>query len=187
MKTWVALLRAVNLAGRNAVAMADLRALLGELGFRDVRSLLQSGNLVFGAEEGTGDQLESLLREATRERLGLDTGFFVRDPKEWQEAIDRNPFLREAETDPGHLLVTFLAEAPPEARVSALRSAIRGREAVASGGPGRRHLYIHYPDGVGRSRLTSTVIERHLGTSGTARNWNTVLKVGAALGLDRTP
>ena len=178
MKTHVALLRAVNLAGHNRVRMADLRELLSELGLGDVESLLQSGNLVFGSRGRTSLRLEGMLRKAASDRLGLDTEFFVRTAAEWAAIVDDNPFPDEAKRDPARLLVMCLREAPGRDRLDALEEAIVGRELVRGA---ERQLYIVYPDGVGRSRLTGALIEKKLDTSGTARNWNTVLKVAARL------
>ena len=87
-----------------------------------------------------------------------------------------NPFPKEAKTDPGHLLVMFLKAAPGAAAVRGLQQQIKDRELVRGIG---RELFITYPDGVGRSRLTATMIEKALETRGTARNWNTVLKIQA--------
>jgi uncharacterized protein (DUF1697 family) len=171
---YIALLRGVNVGGRTSVAMADLRALLTELGFADGRSLLQSGNLVFrGDGRGTAD-LERMLQEATAQHLGLRTDFFVRSAPEWNTIIEDNPFRDAAERDPSHLLVMVLKDAPSTAQVETLRAAIKGNEVVHADG---RHLYIVYPDGIGRSRLTNIVIEKALSTRGTGRNWNTVLKL----------
>lgn len=176
MSRRIALLRAVNIGSHNRVAMSDLRGLLEGMGFEDPRTVLQSGNLVFGSDGRASARLEEDLHEAVRSRLGVDTDVLVRTPEEWAAVIEDNPFPAEAEDDPGHLLVVFLAEPPVAARVRALHDAIQGREVVR---PGDRHLYIHYPDGVGRSRLTAALIEKHLGTRGTARNWKTVLKLAA--------
>jgi uncharacterized protein (DUF1697 family) len=95
---------------------------------------------------------------------------------DWKAVIAGNPFSEEAARDPGHLLVVALKDAPDRAAAAALRNAITGREVVRVRG---RHAYIVYPDGIGRSRLTTVVIEKKLGTRGTGRNWNTVLKLGA--------
>lgn len=179
MTTHVALLRAVNLGGHNKVAMADLRRLLTELGFSGVRSLLQSGNLVFDARGHTSTRLEQLLETAASERLGLDTEFFVRTAREWSAIAAGNPFPRDAKRDPARLLVMFLKRAPARGAVMALRRGLSGREALRARG---KHVYIFYPDGIGRSRLTNTVIETRLGTRGTGRNWNTVRKLAALLG-----
>ena len=180
MTTHIGLLRAVNVAGQNMVGMAALRSLLEELGMRDVRSLLQSGNVVFRSDMG-GARLESLLESGARKRLGLETEFFVRSAAEWRAAIAGNPFRAEARRDPGRLVLMCLKEAPERKDVAALQKAITGREVVRAKG---RHAYIVYPDGQGRSRLTVVLIERKLGTSGTARNWNTVVKLGALAHAD---
>jgi uncharacterized protein (DUF1697 family) len=177
--THIGLLRAVNLAGLNKVGMAELRALLAELGMHDVRSLLQSGNVVFRSDVHTATQLEGVLERAVLKRLGLETDVFVRTASDWKTIVAGNPFPEEAERDPGHLLVIFLKEAPGREDVTALQSAIKGREVVRARG---RHAYVVYPDGIGRSRLTSALIEKKLATRGTGRNWNTVLKLGALAG-----
>ena len=179
MTIHIGLLRAVNLAGHNKVGMADLRELLAGLGMRDVRSLLQSGNLVFRSGGRTTTQLERLLEDAAAKRLGLVTDFLVRTANDWKAVMAGNPFPQEAARDPSHLLVIFLKEAPDREKVTALQKAITGREVIQAKG---RHAYIVYPDGIGRSRLTSALIEKKLGTRGTGRNWNTVLKLGALAG-----
>jgi uncharacterized protein (DUF1697 family) len=174
--TFVALLRAVNVAGHQQVAMSDLRELLARLGFKDVRSLLQSGNLVFRSASGDTTRSERRLETAAKRELGLGAEFFVRSAEELRALVAGNPFPNEAKRDPGHLLAVFLKAAPDAASAKALSEAITGREMVRVIG---RHAYIVYPDGVGRSRLTNALIERKLGTRGTARNWNTILKLGA--------
>jgi len=176
MTTHVALVRAINVAGRNRVSMAELRDLMAELGFANVQSLLQSGNLVFDSRAGTPARLESLLEQAAKDHLQLETAFFVRTAKEWAEIVAGNPFPDEAKRDPAHLVVQFLKGAPDHEHVTALEKAIVGREVIRAGG---RHLYIVYPDGIGRSKLTNALIEQKLGMQGTARNWNTVLKLAS--------
>ena len=174
MTRYVALLRAVNLGAHNRVAMAELRALCERLGMKNSCTLLQSGNLVFESAARSSTALEKTLEEAAGESLGVRTDFFVRTAAEWSALVAANPFKTEAKSDPGHLLLMCLKEAPGRAAVTALEQAIRGRERVR---PGGRHAYFVYPDGVGRSRLTNVLIESKLGTRGTARNWNTVLKL----------
>jgi len=176
MMTYVALLRGINVGGHKPVAMAQLRDLLPRVGFVDARSLLQSGNLVFRGEARTGGHLERMLETEAAQRLGLETDFFVRTATEWKAVVSRNPFPREAERDPAHLVVMFLKEPPKAKDVAALRAAITGPEIVRTAG---MHAYIVYPNGIGRSRLTHALIERTLGTRGTGRNWNTVLKLAA--------
>jgi uncharacterized protein (DUF1697 family) len=173
---YLALLRGINVGPHKQVGMAELRDLVARLGFTDVQSLLRTGNLVFQGRSQPAAQLERLLEAETRKRLGLDTDFFIRTPDEWKEVVAANPFRKEAERDPAHLLVMFLKDAPDAGTVKALQAAVAGREVVRASG---RHAYVVYPDGIGRSKLTHVLIEKKLGTRGTGRNWNTVLKLGA--------
>ncbi len=172
----IALLRAVNVGGRNPVAMSDLRAFLAELGFTAARSLVQSGNLVFAGGAPAGVELERLLEAQAAKRLELRADFFVRNAAEWQRIIARNPFSDEAKRDPGHLVLVVLKDAPNAAGIEALQAASSGPEILRADG---KQLYIVYPAGQGRSRLTNALIEKKLATRGTARNWNTVLKLAA--------
>ena len=176
MPTRLAFLRAVNLGSIGKIAMADLRAWLMKLGFVDVQTLLQSGNLVFRGGSLSGAALEEHLEREAEKGLRLRTDFFVRTAKEWKEVIAHNPFREAAKNDPSHLVVTVLKSAPTASQVKALETAIKGRERLRAYG---RHAYIVYPDGIGTSKLTLSVIERHLGTRGTCRNWNTTLKMAA--------
>jgi uncharacterized protein (DUF1697 family) len=175
MAIYVALLRGINVGGDRKVAMSELRAFAAKVGLGDAQTLLQSGNLVFRSEAGAGD-LERLLESEAEKRLGLRTEFFVRSAGELKETISRNPFRAAAASDPSHLVVVFLKAAPEQGSVRALQAVIKGPEIVRAEG---RQAYIVYPDGIGDSRLTAAVIDRMLGTRGTARNWNTVLKLGA--------
>jgi uncharacterized protein (DUF1697 family) len=179
MPIHVALLRGINVGGHNPVAMSDLRELLGELGFSDVTSLLQSGNLVFKSDRQTGPALERLLEAETASRLKVSADYIVRSAAEWAKIVARNPFAKEAKADPGHLLVMCLKTAPSAKNVEALQDSIQGPEIIRCDG---KQLYIVYPAGIGRSKLTGTLIERKLGSRGTARNWNTALKLLALCG-----
>ncbi len=174
MKFHLALLRAVNVAGHQRVAMADLRGLLTRLGFADARSLLASGNLVFRSKAQPTAQLERLLEAEAAKRLDLATDFFVRTAEEWHAIVAANPFPKEAKRDPSHLLVMTLKAAPKPAAIKSLEAAITGPETLHVTG---REAYLVYPAGIGHSRLTTALIEKKLGTRGTGRNWNTVLKL----------
>src|SRR5262249_22517683 len=145
--------------------------LLGDLGFREVITLLQSGNAVFQSEQLAGAALERLLEAETAKRLKVTADYVVRGAAQWQKVIARNPFPEQAKSDPGHLVVMFLKTAPSTTRIEALRLAIKGPEIMDCQG---KELYVVYPAGIGRSKLTGTLIEAKLGTRGTARNWNTV-------------
>jgi uncharacterized protein (DUF1697 family) len=153
--------------------MTDLRNFLTQLGFEDVRSLLQSGNLVFSSKVRTGAELERFLEMEAVKRFGMEIDFFVRSPDEWKTIIRQNPFRKEAELDPARLVVLLFKSAPEAEDVATLQAEIKGAEVVKAKG---RQVYAYYPDGQGRSRLTNAVIERKIGRC-TGRNWNTVLKL----------
>lgn len=180
MTRCVALLRAVNLGPHNKVSMANLREIAGELGFANAKTLLQSGNLVFEDPKSRKPaELERLLEKAVADKCGVTTEIFVRDAFEWAKIVDANPFTDEAKKDPGHLVIACGRQKIPADRVAALQRAIPGREKVRAVD---RELYVYYPDGIGRSRLTASLMAKHLGGSaGTGRNWNTVQRIRALL------
>jgi uncharacterized protein (DUF1697 family) len=159
--------------------MSDLRELVTELGFSDARTLLQSGNLVFRGDGRSSAALEQLLETEAGKRLGLQADFLVRSADQWEDVVARNPFPKEAERDPSHLVVMFLKSAVNLKKLSAAQAAIVGRETIRAD---RRQVYIVYPDGIGRSRVSNVFLEGKLGIRGTARNWNTVLKLAALAG-----
>jgi uncharacterized protein (DUF1697 family) len=174
MPVHIALLRGINVGGNKKIAMAELRHLLGKLGFGNARSLLNSGNIIFETDRFAGSELEHVLEEETEKRFHVSIVYVVRTVKEWDRIIVRNPFTNEAERDPGHLLVMCLKERAKPNNVNILESAIVGPESVRADG---NQLYLTYPAGIGVSKLTNVLIEKKLGTQGTARNWNTVLKL----------
>jgi uncharacterized protein (DUF1697 family) len=177
--SYVALLRGVNVGGRALVAMSDLRTMLAELGFDDVQSLLQSGNLVFRGGARKPEQLETSLAGEIERRCGLRVDVMIRTAAEWAATIERNPYADEASRDPARLIVLFLKAAVKPSDVAALQSVIKGRETVRGTG---RELYAYYPDGQGTSKFTIAIIEKTLRTRTTGRNWNTVLKIAALAG-----
>jgi uncharacterized protein (DUF1697 family) len=179
MPAHIAFLRGINVGGRNMVAMAALREMIGKLGFTGAKTLLQSGNLVFTAAEKTPAALETLLEQETEKRFGVAADYVIRSEKELAKVVAANPFPKEAKTDPSHLVVMFLKSATSAKDVQALQEAIKGREIVRGDG---KHLYLLYPDGIGESKLTNVIIEKKIGTRGTARNWNTTLKLLALAG-----
>jgi uncharacterized protein (DUF1697 family) len=176
LTVYLGLLRAVNVGGQGKVAMADLRRMAQDLGFSDVRTFLQSGNLIFRSDPRPTRELEARLETAARGRLGLTTDFIVRTATEWAAAQARNPFPQEARDDPAHLVTVFLRGTPSTGSEHRLQAAVRGPERVRVV---ESHAYIVYPNGIARSRLTLPVVEEHLGFRGTGRNWNTVTKLAA--------
>ena len=177
MTRWVAMLRGVNVGGNQGVPMAALRALAEALSLGNPRTLLQSGNLVFSSEGLEPAKLEQMLEAAIADRIGVKTEVHVRSAAAWDRLVEANPFPEAAAADPSHLLLMAFKEPPRSDAPEALAAAYQGPEQVklAEG-----HAYIVYPDGIGPSKLTPALLGKHLG-KGTARNWNTVLKLQAML------
>jgi uncharacterized protein (DUF1697 family) len=163
-KTYVALLRGINLGARNRVAMKDLRALIEELGGENVRTYLQSGNVVFGGRALS----EEAIAKGSRESLGVDVTVLVRTKAELEKIVRGNPF---AKADPSTLHVTFLDGAPDKARVKKLGEQTFDPDAFDVTG---REVYLRCPNGYGRSKLSNAFLEKQLGVAGTTRNWKTV-------------
>ena len=172
----MALLRAVNVGGRNRVPMGDLREIAGELGVDSPATYLQSGNLVFATQPARAEQLRRELHSAIAGRLGVTTPVILRDLDALDAAIAANPFPEAAAEHPASLLVVFLERRGDPAGVPALQAAARADEQLQLVGS---ELFIHYRGGVANSRLTAAVLDKRLAAAGTARNWNTVLALAA--------
>ena len=176
-ETRIALIRAVNVGGRS-LKMDALRSMVAGLGYREIRSLMQSGNLVFRGGPADASAAERQLETATAEHFNIQTDYLVQSGAEWRAMIAANPFPAEAKADPSHMVAMPLKEVIAEGAVANLRAVIKGREQVEVVD---RTAYLVYPDGIGESKLTIKIIERWLGAKGTGRNWNTVLKLAAML------
>jgi uncharacterized protein (DUF1697 family) len=172
MTTYVALLRAVNLGKTRKVPMAELRALAEGMGLEHVRTLLQSGNLVFDSDCEGCDVVERL-EMALLDRFGFAVPVILRTAGELESAAQAHPF-GAGEEDPTRLHVVFyVAEPPPEA-IERVAQREAGPERVTVRG---REAYVHYPDGAGRSRLNLDPLG-----PGTARNWRTVRALSEMVG-----
>jgi uncharacterized protein (DUF1697 family) len=163
---WVVLLRAVNLGARNKVPMAELRALLADAGYAGVRTYIASGNVLLDGPDDpatVADELERLIADA----FGVDTMAILRTPDALAAVVAGHPF--GADTSRSHV-VFFAGEAEPDAveRLAAVDHT--PDQAVLVGA----EVYLHYPAGVQRSRLSAARLERLLGLPGTHRNWRTV-------------
>ncbi|SCE77962.1 Uncharacterized conserved protein, DUF1697 family [Micromonospora coriariae] len=170
MTRYVALLRGVNV-GSTRLAMADLRRLVTDLGHDDVRTYLQSGNVVFGSGVRDAEKLAAGIERALADELGLSVSVLVRSARELAAVAGGNPYA-EREDDPTRLLVAFLATAPKKSTVDALT--VPGSENVAFTVTGRE-VFLHYVDGgYGRSKFTNAYLEKKLGVVATSRNWKSV-------------
>jgi uncharacterized protein (DUF1697 family) len=169
----VALLRAVNVSGQNKVTMADLRAHLSRVGYQDVITYVQSGNVVFKAPATPEPTLVADLERQIRQGFGLTVTVLVRTTDQLRKIRAADPFVKRG-ADTGSLYVTVLATKPTAAQVKDLASKTVGPdEAIVRG----REIHVHCPGGYGRTKLNNSFFERQLGTKATTRNWNTVTKL----------
>jgi len=176
----VAMLRGINIGPSRRVPMAELRALFGEAGYEDVRTYVQSGNIVLGSTASPA----TLEREAQRlisERFGFDVPVIVRTRRQLAAVVKLNP-LGEVAEDPKRYQVSFLAAEPAASVVERLRGALHPSEALAVHG---REIYAWHPDGVARSKLWNTLAGKGLGVTATARNWTTVTTLLEMAGGDQ--
>ena len=182
MTVFISMLRAVNVGGTSKIKMEPLRAAYAALGFKDVRSLLQSGNVLFRSSVKDSRQLARRIKQELERKFGLQIEVVVRTLPELDSIFERSPVL-SPRADPAKLLVMFLSGVPDAQGQAKLVKAHKGPEMLEIRGP---EVYLYYPDGVGRSKLTTAVLERHLRAIGTARNWNTLTKlVEAAREIER--
>jgi uncharacterized protein (DUF1697 family) len=170
MARHIALLRGINLGSRNRVSMPELRELLEGHGHRDVRTLVQSGNVVLASRLSAG-RLERELQKQIADGLGVDTPVIVRTREELAAVVERDPLGHVAD-NPKRYQVTFLTKEPAADAVRAAEAAEVAPEQLVVHG---REVFTWHPDGVQRSKA-NVAIAKHLGT-GTARNWNTVTKL----------
>ena len=171
MTTWIALLRAVNVGGNNLIKMSDLRDLLAGLGLENVKTLLQSGNAVFTTRSQDRTKLSGEISGAIHQAHGHRPEVILRTPDELRRVLDRVPF--DASANPSLVLINFLADTADPEGAKAL-AAYEGPEVVAVH---ETEVFIHYPEGIGRSKFSRVPMEKMLGTRGTARNLNTVRKL----------
>lgn len=172
-RTFVALLRGVNVAGRNRVSMPELRSALDSLGLEDVVTYIQSGNVVFRSRTGGAEKLAAAIEGAIAETFGIAVVVMLRTPAELAKVGAGNPFLR-AGADPSKLHVIFLGGRPAPKAAAQLDPERSPLDEFRLDG---REVYLHLPNGFGRSKLTVDYFERRLGVAGTARNWKTLGKL----------
>ena len=172
MRTWIALFRGINVGGNNLLPMKELSTMLESIGCSNIRTYIQSGNVVFDKDGIESPQLSRLIGETVLNSKGFEPKVLLLSAKELEGVVESNPFP-DAETDPKTLHVFFLSKQAKSAQLSAMREIKAESENFSLAA---RAFYLHAPDGVGRSRLAAKA-EKLLGVDTTARNWRTVSKL----------
>jgi uncharacterized protein (DUF1697 family) len=164
---YVALLRGVNVGGKGKLPMAELRGLLGSLGYTDVETFIQSGNAVFTSSASVA---ATRLESAIRERFSIDVAVMLRSAAQLRKVVDANPY---SGVDPSKLHVGFMARKPAAALLAKLETERFLPEEFTGRGT---ELYLYLPSGMGRAKLPA-FLDRQIGIPTTVRNWNTVTKL----------
>ncbi|HEY7098759.1 MAG TPA: DUF1697 domain-containing protein [Terriglobales bacterium] len=172
--TYVALLRGINVGGNKIVHMEPLRKELGAIGFRDVKTYVQSGNVIFKAPQQACDKLSKQIEEMVSKRFGLSPSVIVKRAEDICAAVKNNPFLKEKGADVTKFHVTFLSAVPHKEGLMKLRDLSFPPERFCCVGS---EIYLECPNGVGQSKLPIQLFEKLLGVRATSRNWRTVNKL----------
>lgn len=176
MPTYVAMLRGINIGSRNRLSMPDLRNVIEGLGAGNVRTYVQSGNVIFTMPRKTPGDLAAMIEKGIKDAQDLDLRVVVRTAAEMAQVATSRPF---PDADPAHLHVTFLDAIPDAAAVEALDGARFAPDVFRVEG---RDVFLHCPNGYGRSRLSNDFFERKLGVAATTRNWRTVTALAELAG-----
>lgn len=172
MPVLISMLRGVNLGPHNRIKMDALRAMYASLGLEDPRTYVQSGNVIFRTKEKNTQKLGTKIQDAIEKKFQCRPAVILRSTDELRRTIAASPFSGRRNLEPGKILVTFLADAPPADAASKLDAFKSYPEEVHLNG---REMFIYFPNGAGRSKLPWSQVEKFLKVTGTARNWNTVL------------
>ncbi len=176
MPSYVAMLRGINVSGSKPVKMEALRASFEALGFKNVRTYVQSGNVVFEAKERAAAPLGPKIVARIKRDFGFDVPVLVLGAGDLARVIEENPFANQRGVDLTKLHVTFLAAAPAAAGLKKMEGVSSGRDLFRCLG---QTIYLVCPDGYGNTKLSNNAFERALAAAATTRNWKTVTTLAA--------
>lgn len=170
--TFISLLRGINVSGQKKVLMADLHALYQSLGFSQVTTYLQSGNVIFACDSLDQTQITQTIESGISQRFGFTVSVIIRNTNEIDRVVKNNPFLTRLKIDLSRLYVTFLAEFPMEKAVPNLAIPSGNQDEFQLAG---KEIYLYCPGGYGVTRLSNNYFEKALKITATTRNWKTVM------------
>ena len=173
MGVHVALLRGINVGGHNKLPMKDLASMFREAGCAEVRTYIQSGNVVFAADAALAARIPDIITDSIRERFGFEVPLITRSAEQLADIVGANPFATEA-AEERELAVAFLADTPEKSALEALDPQRSPPDELVVDG---RQIYLRFPDGIARSKLTNAYFDATLGTTSTVRNWRTTNKL----------
>jgi uncharacterized protein (DUF1697 family) len=172
LPTYISLLRGINVSGQKKIRMQDLRECYHGMGFRNVRTYIQSGNVVFESEGTNIEDVKSRIEEGLKRRFGFDVNVVMRSRQDWQRLIASPLFSDIKAKEPSKLYVVFFSK--PIGGIPELDAFEQVRADSETFRFGRTEIYLHLPQGAARTKLSGNFIEKHLNIPVTARNWKTV-------------
>jgi len=176
MNTYISILRGINVGGKNKVRMVELRSLYENIGFKNVQSYIQSGNVVFLTKNIEPKHLESQIVKEIQVAFGYEVSVIVRTLDVWEATVHNNPFTKDTEKEDKFLHVTFLSNPIALERIDTekIMKKKRPREEVSFS---KNAVYLYCPKGYGRTKLNNNFFERKLKTPATTRNWKTTKRL----------
>lgn len=173
--TYIALLRGINVTGHKTILMEDLKGLFEKMDFQDVKSYIQSGNILFKSGDTVSDaELTQRIQQSITARYNFYVPVFIRSREEMMRIMKDNPFLKEKDINPDWLYVTFLSESPRQSdREAILKYDFSPERFLVV----RNEAYLYCPQGYGNSKISNLFFENRLKLSATTRNWKTVAKL----------
>jgi uncharacterized protein (DUF1697 family) len=180
MKKFIALLRGINVSGQKQIKMSDLKTLFEEVGFQNVETYIQSGNLIFSGKEKSSENIAERISSSIKKKFGFDVQVFVLLPEELLEILNKNPFINKNK-DPDKLYVIFLSTVPLKANLEKLGAIDFSPEEFRCDG---KCIYLFVPNGYGKAKLNNNFFENKLKVSGTTRNLKTVKAILELTKLD---
>jgi len=174
MPAYIAMLRGINVSGQKIIKMDHLRELCTGLGFRNVETYVQSGNIVFQTQTENPASLSKRIGETIHDSLGFDTTVIVRTSDQLRNVVTNNPFLKEKNIDSTKLHVTFLSETSQKGSLENLEALSPGPDRFYSA---PREIYLYCIGGYGRTKLSKNAVEKALSVRATTRNWKTTSRL----------
>lgn len=170
MNRYIAILRGINVSGKHLIKMADLRSTFEKMGFQQVTTYIQSGNIIFSGKKINENKLEDAISRQLKKDFGFDTPVIVLTGKDLEKVIVENPFVKHPGKKPEFMHVTFLASAPKSFNMEEIEAKKMEKEEIVYRD---KVIYLYCPNGYGNTKLNNTFLEKKLQVTATTRNWKT--------------
>lgn len=178
MKTYISILRGINVSGQKLIKMEALRQMLSEIGFNDVQTYIQSGNVLFKSKQTDEAKLAGKIEKEIKKQYGFEVPVIVKEINELKEIVHKNPFLKDASKDISLMHVTFLSGIPAVENFDKIKNIQSQQDEFQLV---EKSIYLYCPNGYGNTKLNNNFFESKLKVTATTRNWRTInelIKIG---------